>query len=134
MGQSSAVLLVVGQDVKQSFSLVGQAFVGLVEVAHDVKQRAALLVAFTQAAPDAVATQAAQCGRVEARWGDPAARASRAEPGGPSEEPLHYLPQRRQEGARLPMGTDARERLLDKLGWAEPKQGKGGVVGLQDLP
>src|SRR6266566_3954337 len=47
--QSSAVLLVVGQDVKHRLPLVGQALVGLVQVAHDVEHRAALLVACPQA-------------------------------------------------------------------------------------
>src|SRR5213594_1204686 len=48
--QSSAVLLVVGQDVKHRLPLVGQALVGLVQVAHDMEHRAALLVACPQAA------------------------------------------------------------------------------------
>src|SRR5438093_645932 len=48
--QSSAVLLVVGQDVKHRLSLVGEALVGFVQVAHDMEHRAALLVACPQAA------------------------------------------------------------------------------------
>src|SRR2546426_509918 len=49
-GQSSAILLVVGQDVKHRLPLVGQALVGLVQVAHDMEHCAALLVACPQAA------------------------------------------------------------------------------------
>src|SRR5439155_566771 len=49
-GQSTAVLLVVGQDVKHRLPLVGQALVGLVQIAHDMEHRAALLVACPQAA------------------------------------------------------------------------------------
>src|SRR2546430_5700991 len=49
-GQSTAVLLVVGQDVQHRLSLVGEALVGFVQVAHDVEHRAALLVACAQAA------------------------------------------------------------------------------------
>src|SRR5207237_10083330 len=49
-GQPSAVLLVVGEDVKHGLPLPREAPVGLVQVAHDVKHRAALLVAFAQAA------------------------------------------------------------------------------------
>ena len=50
VGQSPAVLLVVGQDVQHGLPLVGEAPVGLVQIAHDVKHRAALLVAPPQAA------------------------------------------------------------------------------------
>src|SRR2546425_4717022 len=49
-GESPSVLLVVGQDVKHGLPLVGEALVGLVQVAHDMEHRAALLVAFPQAA------------------------------------------------------------------------------------
>src|SRR5205807_1531988 len=49
-GQSSSVLLIVGQDMEHGLSLVGEAFVGLVQIAHDVEHRAALLIAFPQAA------------------------------------------------------------------------------------
>src|SRR5438874_1387731 len=48
--QSSAVLFVVGQDMQHGLALVGEALVELVQVAHDVEHRAALLVALPQAA------------------------------------------------------------------------------------
>src|SRR2546426_5292171 len=49
-GESPAVLLVIGQDVKHGLPLVGEALVGFVQVAHDVEHRAALLVALPEAA------------------------------------------------------------------------------------
>src|SRR6266571_3151046 len=45
-----SIAFVVGQDVKHGLPLVGEALVELVQVAHDMEQRAALLVACTQAA------------------------------------------------------------------------------------
>src|SRR2546427_5864141 len=50
VGQTAAVLLVVGQDVQHGLPLVSEALVELAQVAHDVEHRAALGVAFPQAA------------------------------------------------------------------------------------
>ena len=49
-GYSSAVLLVIGQDVKHRLPLVREALVGLVQVTHDVEHCAALPVALPHAA------------------------------------------------------------------------------------
>src|SRR5437879_255032 len=49
-GQSSAVLLVIRQDMQHGLALVGEALVELVQVAHDVEHRAALRVASQQPA------------------------------------------------------------------------------------
>ena len=48
-GEPAAILLVVDEDMEHRLALVGEAPVHLVEVAHDVEQGAALLVALTQA-------------------------------------------------------------------------------------
>src|SRR2546425_10494731 len=50
VGQTAAVLLVVGQDVQHGLPLVSEALVELAQVTHDVEQRAALGVAFPHAA------------------------------------------------------------------------------------
>jgi hypothetical protein len=44
-GQSAAVLLIIGQDVKHRLPMVGEALVRFIKVPHDVEHRAALLVA-----------------------------------------------------------------------------------------
>src|SRR5207247_3091 len=48
-GQTTAVPLVVGQDVQHGLTLIGETLIGLVQVGHDVEHRAALLVAFSEA-------------------------------------------------------------------------------------
>src|SRR2546427_13238666 len=49
-GESPAVLLVIGQDVKDGLPLGGEALVGFVQGPHDVEHPAALLLAPPEAA------------------------------------------------------------------------------------